>query len=392
MNLSQVIEELVEERELDRATLSAIVCEGMLAAYKKRYPDLDLAAVYNEDADQIDILINKTVVTSVEDDDLQISLRKAKGYKPDVKLGEVVQVPFDGPIGRIEILRAKQVIAQRIRTIEAAQVYEEFKPKEGTIIHGVVHKCEPSGTAVKVGDTFAFLPKSLSIPGERCTVGYPVRAFLKEVLVEPRNENQLILDRTSSEFLRQLFELEIPEIYERLVEIKQIVRSAGYKSKVVVSSNDKNIDPVGTCVGVGGGRIKPILRELGAEKIDIISFSLDAEKFVKDSLKPAVVNRVEIVGDVARVWVDEEQRSVAIGKMGKNISLASQLTGFQIELVKEDESQQARTFGDVFSEVPAEAEATEAAKEEDSNKHDFVEQSAEPQKDVAQDVDDGDEE
>ncbi len=387
MNLSQVIEELVEERELDRATLSAIVCEGMLAAYKKRYPDLDLAAVYNEDADQIDILINKTIVASVEDDDLQISLRKAKGYKPDAKLGEVVQVPFEGPIGRIEILRAKQVIALRIRSIESAQVYEEFKPKEGTIIHGVVHKCEPSGTAVKVGDTFAFLPKSLSIPGERCTVGYPIRALLKEVLIEPRNENQLILDRTSSEFLRQLFELEIPEIYERLVEIKQIVRSAGYKSKVVVSSNDKNIDPVGTCVGVGGGRIKPILRELGAEKIDIISFSLDVEKFVKDSLKPAVVNRVEIVGDVARVWVDEEQRSVAIGKMGKNISLASQLTGFQIELVKEDESQQARTFGDVFSEV----EPTEELNNEDNNKPDLIEQSTEP-KDVVQDVDDGDKE
>jgi transcription termination/antitermination protein NusA len=387
VNLSQVIEELVEERELDRATLSAIVCEGMLAAYKKRYPDLDLMAVYNEEADQIDILINKTVVTSVEDDDLQISLRKAKGYKPGVELGETIPVPFDGPIGRIEILRAKQIIAQRIRSIEAAQVYEEFKPKEGTIIHGVVHKCEPSGISVKVGDTFAFLPKSLSIPGERCTVGYPLRALLKEVLIEPRNENQLILDRTSSEFLRQLFELEIPEIYERLVEIKQIVRSAGYKAKVVVSSNDKNIDPVGTCVGVGGGRIKPILRELGAEKIDIIAYSFDVEKFVKDSLKPAVVNRVEISGDVARVWVDEEQRSVAIGKMGKNISLASQLTGFQIELVKEDESQQARAFGDVFSEV----EAEEEAKDEDYNKHDFIEQSTEP-KDVVQDVDDGDEE
>lgn len=384
MNLSQVIEELVEERELDRATLSAIVCEGMLAAYKKRYPDLDLMAVYNKETDQIDILINKTVVASVEDDDLEISLRKAKAYKADVVVGEVVLVPFDGPIGRIEILRAKQVIAQRIRTIESSQIYEEFKPKEGTIVHGVVHKCEPSGIAVKVGDTFAFLPKSLSVPGERCTVGYPIRALLKEVLLEPRNENQLILDRTSPDFLKLLFELEIPEIYERLVEIKKIVRAAGYKSKVVVSSNDKNIDPVGTCVGVGGGRIKPILRELGAEKIDIISYSVDTEKFVKDSLKPAVVNRVEIDGDVARVWVDEDQRSVAIGKMGKNISLASQLTGFQIELVKEEGAQGPRTLGDVFKEV----EAEEAAKTEDYNKNDFIEQSLEPESD-GKDVDDG---
>lgn len=387
MNLSQVIEELVEERELDRATLSAIVCEGMLAAYKKRYPDLDLQAIYNEKTDQIDILINKTVVTTVEDDDLQISTRKAKAYRADVAPGDIIQVPFDGPIGRIEILRAKQVIAQRIRTIEASQVYEEFKPKEGSIVHGIVHKCEPSGTAIKIGDTFAFLPKSLSIPGERCTVGYPVRALLKEVLVEPRNENQLILDRTSPEFLRLLFELEIPEIYEHLVEVKKIVRAAGYKSKVVVASNDKNIDPVGTCVGVGGGRIKPILRELGAEKIDIIAFSFDTERFIKDSLKPAVVNRVELDGDIARVWVDEEQRSVAIGKMGKNISLASQLTGFQIELVKEDEAQTARMFGDVFSEVEPEGQA-EAEDNKDTNKHDFIEQSVEPE-DKGEDADGG---
>jgi len=351
VNLSQVIEELVEERDLDRSVLSDIVCEGMLAAYQKRYPDLSLSTVYNKQTDQIDILIDKKVVQSVEDEDQEISLRKAKGIKPDAKLEEIVKVPFNGPIGRIEILRAKQIIAQRIRSIEASQVYEEFKSKEGTVIHGLVHKCEPSGTTIKVGDTFAFMPKSLSIPGERCIVGYPVRALLKEVLVEPRNENQLILDRSSTDFLRQLFELEIPEIYERLVEVKKIVRAAGYKSKVVVSSNDKNIDPVGTCVGVGGARIKPILRELGMEKIDIISASFDVDQFVRDSLKPATVNRVEITGDKARVWVDEDQRSVAIGKMGKNISLASQLTGFEIELVKSDSAaMREQALEDVFGE------------------------------------------
>lgn len=381
MNLSQVIDELVEERELERATLIAIVCEGMLAAYKKRYPDLDLSAVHNKETDQIDIFVNKTVVSSVEDEDLQISLRKAKSLRKDVVVGEVIPVPFDLPIGRIEILRAKQIISQRIRAIEASQIYEQFKPKEGSIVHGVVHKCEPMGTTVKILDTFAFLPKSLSIPGERCVVGYPIRALLKEVLVEPRNENQLILDRTSPEFLRLLFELEIPEIYERLVEIKKIVRAAGYKSKVVVSSNDKNIDPVGTCVGVGGARIKPILRELGAEKIDIISTSFDMDKFVKDSLKPAVVNRVEIEGDVARVWVDEEQRSVAIGKMGKNISLASQLTGLQIELVKDEEGGKPRTLGDVYREVEAGMEAeknnTEESQSESFEENDDQENSIE---------------
>lgn len=350
MNLSQVIEELVEERNLDRAVIAEIVCEGMIAAYKKRYPELEFRVVYNRQSDQIDILTTKKVVASVEDPDTEISLRKAKSVDPKIAVGDALEVVFDGPIGRIEILRAKQVIASRIRLIEAAQIYEEFKSKEGSVVHGVVHKCEPSGVTVKIGAIFAFLPKSLMVPGERCVVGYPLKALLKEVLVEPRNENQLILDRASSEFLQQLFELEIPEIYERLVEIKKIVRAAGYKSKVVVASNDKNIDPVGTCVGVGGARIKPILRELGAEKIDVIAATFDSERFVRDALKPAVVNRVEIDGTRARVWVDEDQRSVAIGKMGKNIALASQLTGFELELVKNEGEGRERTLADVFKE------------------------------------------
>jgi len=371
VNLSQVIEELVEERDLDRSVIAEIVCEGMIAAYNKRYPDIVFRAVYNKQSDQIDILTTKTVVASVEDADREISIRKAKAIDPQVKVDDTIEVVFDGPIGRIEILRAKQVIASRIRLIEAAQVYEEFKSKEGAIVHGIVHKCEPSGATVKIGAVFAFLPKSLMIPGERCVVGYPLKALLKEVLLEPRNENQLILDRASTDFLQQLFELEIPEIYERLVEIKKIVRAAGYKSKVVVASNDKNIDPVGTCVGVGGARIKPILRELGVEKIDVIAVTFDAERFVRDSLKPAVVNRVEIDGSRARVWVDEEQRSVAIGKMGKNIALASQLTGLDLELVKNDgDLAREQTLADVFKEQGSDGEGYESEFEEDFKEQD----------------------
>ena len=132
-------------------------------------------------------------------------------------------MPFDGKIGRIEILRAKQVIANSIRRIEASAIYEEFKDKEGTIVHGTIHKCERGGAAVKIGETLAFLPKSLMIPGEKCAAGYTIRALLKEVLPEPRNDNQLILDRTSELFLQRLFELEIPEVFEKLVEIKKIV-------------------------------------------------------------------------------------------------------------------------------------------------------------------------
>ncbi len=375
MKLSQVIEELVEERGLDRSVLSAIICEGLLAAYEKKYYDLPLKVDYNKKTDEIEVTVEKKVVSQVEDDLAEISLRKARAVKKGIELDETIVVPFKGPIGRIEILKAKQIIAQKIRAIEYAAVYDEFKPKEGTIVHGVIHKCDRHGVTVKVGDALAFLPKSLQIPDDKCMVGYSIRALLKEVLEEPRNENQLILDRSSAEFLKRLFELEVPEIFENLVEIKRIVRAPGYKTKIVVASNDPNIDPVGTCVGVGGARIKPILRELGLEKIDIIETTDSLDELIKKSLKPAEVNRVEILEDkTANVWVDEDQRSVAIGKMGKNIALASQLTGLQLNLVKSEAptaedifEEEAPEVEEVLEEAPQESEVAEAVKEETVN-------------------------
>ncbi|MFC1845659.1 transcription termination factor NusA [Candidatus Dependentiae bacterium] len=278
----------------------------------------------------------KAVVSSVQNPDAEISLRKARFINKKLKEGDEVWLPFEGAIGRIEVLRAKQLIASKIREIEASAVYEEFKDKEGAIVHGVVHKCERSGAVVKLHDVFAFLPKSLTIPGEKCSVGFTIRALLKEVLVQPRNENQLVLDRVSPDFLRALFELEVPEVFEKLVEIKKIVRRPGYKSKVLVVSHDTNIDPVGTCVGVGGVRIKPILKELGGERIDVLAWKESVEHMVKDALKPAEIKRVELVGnDSANVWLDEDQRSLAIGKMGQNINLASQLLGISINLMSE---------------------------------------------------------
>src|SRR5579859_688141 len=306
----------------------------MLAAYKKRYPEVNIHVTYDKKSDEIQIMAEKTVVTTVNDDDLEISVRKAKFIDKKVDVGDKILIPFEGPIGRIEILRAKQVIAHKIRETEASAIYNEFKDKEGDIVIGTVHKCERNGISVKLQDNLAFLPNSLTIPGDKCVVGMPIRALLKEVLSEPRNEIQLILDRTSPEFLKKLFELEIPEVYEKLVEIKKIVRIPGYKSKIIVVSHDKNIDPVGTCVGVGGVRIKPVLKELSNEKIDVISGSDVLETLVKDSLKPADINRVEIIDDNnVRVWLDEDQRSLAIGKMGQNIQLASQLTGMNIHLM-----------------------------------------------------------
>lgn len=341
MKLSNVIDELVEERGLDRDILRSVICEGVLAAFQKKHPEAQLKVEYDQKNDDLSVKVQKTVVASVENDETEISLRKARFIEKETVLGDLLWLPFEGSIGRVEILRAKQTIANRIRKIESDAIFNAFKDKEGTIVNGVIHKCERAGIVVKLRDNMAFLPKSLTIPGDKCIVGYPIRALLKEVLPEPRNENQLILDRVSSEFLMKLFELEIPEVFERLVEVKKIVRTPGYKSKVAVISHDKNIDPVGTCVGVGGVRIKPILKEIDGEKIDVIAWSDSLETLIAHALKPAQINRVELTdARNANVWVDEDQRSLAIGKMGQNIALASKLVGIDIHLVQPDNNKQ----------------------------------------------------
>jgi N utilization substance protein A len=170
VKLSEVIEELVEEKGLDRSTLSQIISEGLLAAYKKKYPDVEIKINLNKKTEEIEVLVDKEVVSSVSDEDKQISLRKARTFNHEANLGEIIEIPFEKPIGRIEILKAKQIIAQKIRSIEAQIIYNQFKSKEGTIVQGVIHKCERNGITVKIQDTLSFLPKSLSIPTDKCIV------------------------------------------------------------------------------------------------------------------------------------------------------------------------------------------------------------------------------
>lgn len=333
MNLTDVIEGLVEERGLDREQITAIVCEGIVAAYEKKYPGLIFSVEFNKKTGALEIFSEKEVLATVSDPEIEISVRKAKAFKADAEIGDFIFVPFEEPIGRIEILAAKQIIASKIRGLEQLAVYEEFKDKQGAIVTGVINKRERAGFAVKIGDVMALLPQENFVPGENIRVGFNVKALLSEVLQSARSDYQLILDRASAEFVKGLIELEIPEVFEGVVEIKKIVRRPGYKTKAIVSSSSKDIDPVGTCVGVGGARIKPILRELGQEKIDLIEFTDSLEHLVKNSLKPAEIDKVEMDGDTrAIVWLAQDQRSLAIGKQGQNISLASQLTGVNIQL------------------------------------------------------------
>jgi N utilization substance protein A len=332
VNLSDVIEGLVEERGLEREKVIDVVCQGVLAAFKKRFPELDIRAVFNHKQGEVEMFVKKEIVASVKNGEKEISARKAKVFDSKANIGDVIEVPFEHKIGRIEILTAKQVIAGKIAELEHAVVYKEFEDKKGTIISGIVHKRERAGFAIKISDVMALLPNENLIPQESLKVGHPVRALLKDVLPIARGDYQLILDRASADFVKKLLETEIPEVFEGIVEVKNIVRSAGYKTKAVVTSNAKEIDPVGTCVGVGGSRIKPILRELGQEKIDLLKWTDSQEKLVKDSLKPAEIDKVEITDNKAVIWLAQDQRSLAIGKMGQNIMLASRLVGLEIQL------------------------------------------------------------
>ena len=333
MNLADVIESLVEERGLDRDRVISVVCEGVLAAFAKKFPELQLHALFNRKLGEVEIFVDKEVVSSVIDSEKEISLRRAKVFDPKVEIGAFIQIPFEHKIGRIEILTAKQIIANKIRELEQASVYDDFKDKEGTIISGIVHKRERAGFAIKVAEVIGILPVENIIPQESFRIGAPIRALLKEVLPAARGDYQLILDRASADFVKKLIEIEIPEVFEGIVEIKKIVRIAGYKTKIIVMSNNKEIDPVGTCVGVGGSRIKPILRELGQEKIDLIEKTESLDVLVKNCLKPAEIDKVETKNDKkALVWLAQDQRSLAIGKMGQNILLASRLAGLEIQL------------------------------------------------------------
>lgn len=335
-----MIQELTEEKGLDRDKVLEVICKGILSAYKKKFPTLGLEAEYNKKTNHVEIFVVKKVVSQVMVPTHEVTLKQAKILDPEAELDFKVRVLLEEKIGRVEISSAKGVIAGGIRALEEESVFKEFIGKQGSLFNGTINKKEGAGFSVKLGEHFAFMPNSNAGFGENLKIGYSVRALLKDVLEVSKSGYQLILDRSSADFLKKLMEAEIPEVFDGTVEIKAIERVAGYKSKIAVACSGREVDPVGTCVGVGGSRIKPILKELGGlEKIDLIPWREDAEEFVRESLSPAKVNkvRVDLAEGVATVWLDEEQRSVAIGRMGQNIALASRLTGLKINLFKTDD-------------------------------------------------------
>ena len=268
-----------------------------------------------------------------------IALSEAKKENPDIKEGDqlIRKLEIPGDFGRVAAQTAKQVIIQKIREAERHQVYLQFKEKEGQLITGMVQRIERNAVLIDIDRNTAILPKTEQIPSERYNIGERMKFYIKEVNLAPKGP-EIILSRKDPEMIKQLFVSEVPEISAGVVEIKSIAREAGSRTKIAVSANDENIDPIGACIGQRGSRIQTIIAELGGfEKIDVVEYSDDPAKYVLNALSPAQVNRVEVSLDDkhAKAFVSENQLSLAIGRNGQNVRLAANLTGYRIDIIEE---------------------------------------------------------
>lgn len=321
--------------------------QALLAALKKDYPSAaDYAQVeVNSDKKTIEMYIVKTVVEEAEEPDHELTLEEAREIDPKLDLGDTVKFPVETKkFGRIAAQAAKQVIIQGIREAERNIVFDEFTSKEHEMLSGVVTRVEPRNGSISIQIqsnsefTEAMLTSGERIPGEALTEGDRIKVYVVEVRKSTRGP-QILISRTHPGLVKRLFELEVPEIFDGLVEIKSIAREAGSRTKIAVYSRDPDVDPIGACVGPKGGRVSAVVDELSGEKIDIIKFSEDPAEYVSAALAPADVIRVDILedGKSCRAVVPDSQLSLAIGKEGQNARLAARLTGFKIDIKQESE-------------------------------------------------------
>ncbi len=361
------ITQLCSERSLPKEVVIQAVEQALVSAYKRNFGGgQNISANIDPASGRVRIFAHKTIVDEVHDRRAEITVGEAKRFDPMAEVGGTIQIeatPDD--FGRIAAQTAKQVILQRIREAERDALYTSFADREGEIVHGTVHNVDSQNITVSLGKIEAILPRSEQIPTERYRHNQKIRAYISEVNKTSRGP-QVILSRTHRNMLRRLFELEVPEIFNGLVEIKSIAREAGSRSKIAVSARQDGIDPVGACVGQRGVRIQAIVNELNGEKIDVVEWSPDPGLFVANALSPAKVLSVQLTEDengdkVANVVVDDKQLSLAIGKEGQNARLAAKLTGWRIDIKSRTQvAEQAVPQPAPEPEAVAEAELVEA--------------------------------
>ena len=349
----EAIGQITREKDIDREVLLETLEAGLVSATKKRYSDeLDVDVTINLETGDISIYILKKVVTVVEDPDHEISPEDeeyiANGFEAEPGDTVSIPVPFDD-FGRNAVLAAKQVFYQKVREARREKIYNEFKDKEGQLISGIVHSIERGNIIVHMGNAEGFLPWRHQIRREKYSQGESIRALLYEVSNNLKGP-QVILSRTHPDFVRTLFALETPEIREGIVKIEGVAREAGVRTKLAVSSREARVDAVGACVGVKGIRVQSVVRELGGERMDIIPHTSDTSMFIARALSPARVEHVVLNDEEKKavVVVPDDQLSLAIGKGGQNVRLASQLTEWAIELMTDTQ------WGEIHETLPAE--------------------------------------
>jgi N utilization substance protein A len=337
------------DKGIDKQVLIEAVESAMLSAARKHFGhNLNLEAKLNGETGEIEVVQFKVVVERVDDPDTQISLTDARRGDPDAAIGEELGRKLDTEeLGRIAAQTAKQVIMQKVRDAERGVIFEEYKDSKGELMNGIVLRVERGNIIVNLGRTEAILPKREQIVREKYRPGDRLRGMVLDVDRSARGP-QIVLTRSHPDFLKKLFELEVPEIADRVIELKAVAREPGERAKIAVHSNDGTIDPVGACVGIKGSRVQAVVQELRGERIDIITWTPDEPSFVARALSPAEVSRVVVDEDEhsMEVIVPDDQLSLAIGRRGQNVKLASKLSGWRLDVrsvsVAEEEAKRAR--------------------------------------------------
>lgn len=335
------ITQLCNERGLPKEVVLGAIEQALVSAYRRNFGGgQNISAQIDGATGKVKIFATKTIVDQVQDRRAEISLEEARTQDPMSQVGGTLQIettPTD--FGRIAAQTAKQVVLQRIREAERDALYTQYASREGEVVLGTVHNVDSQNITVSLGKLEAILPRNEQIPTEKYRHNQKIRAYIAEVNKTSRGP-QIVLSRTHRNMLRRLFEVEVPEIFNGLVDIKAIAREPGFRSKIAVASLQDGIDPVGACVGQRGVRIQAVVNELNGEKIDVVEWSHDVAKFIANSLSPAKVMHVTLSEDangdkVANVVVDDKMLSLAIGKEGQNARLAAKLTGWRIDIKSE---------------------------------------------------------
>ncbi|UCC43196.1 MAG: transcription termination factor NusA [Candidatus Zixiibacteriota bacterium] len=337
---------IAREKNLEFDAVVETLEASLLAAAKKKYDYTDnISFKFDRKNNELLMIATKKVVESVEDPNVEMNLTEAQEIDTSAEIGDEIDIyiDYETEFGRNAIASAKQMMVQRIRDAEHERILNEYIDKVGTIVSGVVQQIDKGNVIVNLGRGEGVLPPKEQIPREKFRQGDRIRAYIQDVLSTPRGP-QITLSRVSNDFLRALFALEVPEIYEKVIEIKAIAREPGERAKIAVYSSDERIDPVGACVGIKGVRVQAIVRELSNERIDIVPYTSSPELFVTRALAPAKVMHADIfdLEQKITVVVEDEKLSVAIGRSGQNARLASKLTGWKVNILSESEFNEAK--------------------------------------------------